>query len=308
VRRPQVIDDEDHERVHERVAAIDVAKDSGMVCTRLPHPSRPGARRSTVWTVTARKERDPHAGPAAGPGRDRGGNAGKHLGLLADLEPARAAENGQTGRAVAGPADRVGHAAASFVPPKAIRDLHDLHPGPDPPGPGEDPLLPAAGKTAGRCPVEGVVRGLQADHLAGAGHDQGAGRRPARPEGAGRASRKTAPKRTAHACMELPRARRRSSPGLVTLLLTPPSSAVLCCAHLSQQPHSARRGPGGRSDRHRPDPGTGWLGHRRRVPTGCRGDQDAEELGLQHHPEHDGRRLERWDPLQGPPRTSPETG
>ena len=52
--RPQVIDDEEHERVHERVAAIDVAKDSGMVCTRTPHPSRPGARRSTVWTVTAR--------------------------------------------------------------------------------------------------------------------------------------------------------------------------------------------------------------------------------------------------------------
>ena len=52
--RPQVIDDEDHERVHERVAAIDVAKDSGVVCTRTPHPSRPGARRSTVWTVKAR--------------------------------------------------------------------------------------------------------------------------------------------------------------------------------------------------------------------------------------------------------------
>ena len=32
---------------HERVAAIDVAKDPGMVCTRPPHPSRPGARRST---------------------------------------------------------------------------------------------------------------------------------------------------------------------------------------------------------------------------------------------------------------------
>jgi hypothetical protein len=28
-----------------------VAKDAGMVCTRTPHPSRPGARRSTVWTV-----------------------------------------------------------------------------------------------------------------------------------------------------------------------------------------------------------------------------------------------------------------
>jgi transposase len=54
VSRPQVIDDEEHERVHDRVAAIDVAKDSGMVCTRLPRPSRPGARQSTVWTVKAR--------------------------------------------------------------------------------------------------------------------------------------------------------------------------------------------------------------------------------------------------------------
>jgi transposase len=54
VSRPQVIDDEEHERVHERVAAVDVAKDSGVVCTRLPHLSRPGARQSTVWTVKAR--------------------------------------------------------------------------------------------------------------------------------------------------------------------------------------------------------------------------------------------------------------
>ena len=53
--RPQIIDDKDHERIHDRVAAVDVAKDSGVVCTRVPHPSRPGARRSTVWTVTARK-------------------------------------------------------------------------------------------------------------------------------------------------------------------------------------------------------------------------------------------------------------
>ena len=52
--KPQVIDDEQHERVYERVAAVDVAKDSGMVCTRIPHPSRPGARQSTVWTVKAR--------------------------------------------------------------------------------------------------------------------------------------------------------------------------------------------------------------------------------------------------------------
>src|SRR5215471_16316865 len=54
VSRPQVIDDEEHERVHDRVAAVDVAKDSGVVCTRTPHPSRPGARQSRVWTVKAR--------------------------------------------------------------------------------------------------------------------------------------------------------------------------------------------------------------------------------------------------------------
>ena len=52
--RPQVIDDEEHERAHDKVAAIDVAKDAGVVCTRTPHPSRPGARRSAIWTVKAR--------------------------------------------------------------------------------------------------------------------------------------------------------------------------------------------------------------------------------------------------------------
>jgi hypothetical protein len=54
VGRPQVIDDDARERVYEMVAAVDVAKDSGVVCTRMPHPSRPGARQSTVWTVPAR--------------------------------------------------------------------------------------------------------------------------------------------------------------------------------------------------------------------------------------------------------------
>ena len=49
----QVIDDQGHERVHERVAAVDVAKASGMVCVRLPHPSRPGARQSHVQEVPA---------------------------------------------------------------------------------------------------------------------------------------------------------------------------------------------------------------------------------------------------------------
>jgi transposase len=53
VSKPQVIDDEEHERVVEKVAAIDVAKKDGMVCVRGPHPSRPGQRQSTVWTVQA---------------------------------------------------------------------------------------------------------------------------------------------------------------------------------------------------------------------------------------------------------------
>ena len=37
-----------------RAAAIDVAKDSGMVCTRVPHESRAGRRVQKVWDVPAR--------------------------------------------------------------------------------------------------------------------------------------------------------------------------------------------------------------------------------------------------------------
>jgi len=39
------------EEVVERVAAIDVAKASGMVCTRVPHPSLAGRRVTKVWEV-----------------------------------------------------------------------------------------------------------------------------------------------------------------------------------------------------------------------------------------------------------------
>jgi transposase len=51
--KPQVIEDQEHERVWDRVAAVDVAKASAVVCTRTPNPARPGTRRSTVWTVQA---------------------------------------------------------------------------------------------------------------------------------------------------------------------------------------------------------------------------------------------------------------
>ena len=53
MREPQEIEDEEYEQVVERVAAVDVAKVSGMVCTRVPDPSRPGRRRSRVWEVDA---------------------------------------------------------------------------------------------------------------------------------------------------------------------------------------------------------------------------------------------------------------
>ena len=53
MREPQEIEDEEHEQVTERVAAVDVAKASGMVCTRVPHPSRPGRRRTRVQEVDA---------------------------------------------------------------------------------------------------------------------------------------------------------------------------------------------------------------------------------------------------------------
>src|SRR4029450_213933 len=50
---PQEIQDEDHEQLLERVAAVDVAKASGMVCTRMPHESKLGRRVTKVWQVDA---------------------------------------------------------------------------------------------------------------------------------------------------------------------------------------------------------------------------------------------------------------
>src|SRR5262249_10725234 len=50
---PQEVQDEEYEQVWERVAAVDVAKASGVVCTRVPDESRPGRRRTRVWVVVA---------------------------------------------------------------------------------------------------------------------------------------------------------------------------------------------------------------------------------------------------------------
>jgi len=145
VSRPQVIDDQEHERVYERVAAVDVAKDSGMVCTRIAHPSRPGARRATVWTVRARMG----AIRVLGRQLKRDGIEIVTLestsdywriwffvleacGLAVQLVHAAQAKN-LPGRPKTDKLDamwlarltELGLLRASFVPPKAIRDLRD---------------------------------------------------------------------------------------------------------------------------------------------------------------------------------------
>jgi transposase len=53
MQEPEVIQAEEHEEVLARVAAIDVAKATGMVCTRMPHDCRPGRRVTKVWQVSA---------------------------------------------------------------------------------------------------------------------------------------------------------------------------------------------------------------------------------------------------------------
>ena len=54
---PEIVLDDEHELVIERVAAIDVAKASGKVCMRMPHPSRPSAvMQASVNSVPARSD------------------------------------------------------------------------------------------------------------------------------------------------------------------------------------------------------------------------------------------------------------
>jgi hypothetical protein len=149
---------------------------------------------------------DRQAGPPAAARWHRDRHARKHERLLAYLvlrpgdvraggaagqrgpgqEPARPAGNGQTGRAVAGPADRDGAAAGQLRAAEADPGPARLHPGADPAGPGADPVRAAAGKAAGGRAGQGAGRGQLADHAVRAGHDQGDGRRPARPAHAGR--------------------------------------------------------------------------------------------------------------------------
>ncbi len=53
MRDPQEVEDGEHEQYVARVAAIDVAKATGKVCTRVPHETKPGKRLTQVWDVAA---------------------------------------------------------------------------------------------------------------------------------------------------------------------------------------------------------------------------------------------------------------
>ncbi|WP_322768352.1 IS110 family transposase [Frankia sp. Cr1] len=53
MRQPEEIPDQEYEQIVQRVCAIDVAKKSGKVCTRVPHAATPDRRVSRVWDVAA---------------------------------------------------------------------------------------------------------------------------------------------------------------------------------------------------------------------------------------------------------------
>ncbi len=189
-------------------AAIDVAKGSGMVCTRVPG-SRPDRKRQTVWQVDAtyavgdRADGSPavRGYPAAGarehlrlladlllPGRGRGpgGVAGQRQGREAPARPGQIRPGRQR---VAVQAERAGDAAplvraAAGDPRPAVADPHPVPAGPGPgpaPEPGrEDPRGRAAED------LGGDLRPVRRQRAAVPGRP---GRRRAQPGGAGRARR-----------------------------------------------------------------------------------------------------------------------
>jgi len=204
--KPQVIEDEEHERVYERVAAVDVAKDTGMVCTRMPHPSRPGARQSAVWTVKARMT----AIGALGRQLKADGIQMVTLestsdywriwfyvleaaGLAVQLVSAAQARN-LPGRPKTGKLDamwlarltEMGLLRPSFVPPAAIRALRDCTRARTRLTQERTRCFQRPGKAARGRPGQAVQRGRQADHRFSQGHDQGHDRRGTRPAHAGR--------------------------------------------------------------------------------------------------------------------------
>jgi transposase len=197
MREPQELEDEEYEQVVERVAAVDVAKASGMVCVRVPHPCRPGKRVTKVWEVdattnaiteladhlvrqgiqkvTVESTSDywrPFFLPAGGSGP--GCAAGQRQGGQERPGPA---QDRPAGRGVAGQADRAGHAAAQLRPAVEIRQLRDYTRLRVDLTQERTRYWQRLEQAAGGRPDQGLQRGQHAGHPVGPGHAGGAGRR-----------------------------------------------------------------------------------------------------------------------------------
>jgi transposase len=147
VRKPQVIPDEDHEVIYERVAAVDVAKASGVVCMRAPDPARPGRYVNRIWdNVPATRARVAELGRELLRGQVQMVTLEstsdywriwyyvlESIGLAVQLVSASQARN-LKGRPKTGKLDAMwlarltqhGMLRPSFVPPAAIRRVRDF--------------------------------------------------------------------------------------------------------------------------------------------------------------------------------------
>src|SRR5215211_4113755 len=170
----QQVEVDEHEQIVERVAAIDVAKASAMVCTRVPDPAMAGKRITTVWQVGSMTNQILElAEQLAGQGIERVVVEStsdywrpfvyllEARGLVVWLVNARDArapagppQDRQAGCGVAGQAQRAGHAAALVCPTRPDPPIARLHPAAVRPDRRPRPARAAAG--AG-CRVDALI-------------------------------------------------------------------------------------------------------------------------------------------------------
>ena len=206
MRKPQVVLDEEHERVFERVAAVDVAKASGVVCVRTPGPPG-GPRQNRIFDDVAAT-----TGAITELGRllvaekvqmvtmDATSDywriwycALEMAGLAVQLVSPHQARQ-LPGRPKTDKLDAIwlarltewGLLRPCFVPPGPVRRLRDFTRARAGLVGDRTRCRAAAGETARGRPDQGLLGGQQADHALGAGHDPGADRRGTRPAGPGR--------------------------------------------------------------------------------------------------------------------------
>ena len=207
MQQPVEMQVDEHEPLVERVAAIDVAKASGMVCTRMPHETVPGRRVTRVWQVKATTralvELADHL-RCQGIQRVVLESTSDYwrpfyylleaAGLTVWLVNAAQAKN-VPGRPKTDKIDAVWLAKLaerSMVSPSLVPTEPDAAGA----GSGPGPVRPGRGPGPGQAADREAARGRPDQDLLGAhrhprglrpGHDRGADRRAAQPEGPGRA-------------------------------------------------------------------------------------------------------------------------